>query len=247
MIITNRNKLPELIYRFLEQDFYDHEAVSGTISATTLLKPVQEIILTERYSDRIEIDAIDRIWTIFGSAVHEVLSRIEGEDIEQEKRLYTDIEGIRVSGKFDIVNMNRIYDYKVTSAWTIVYGSRNEDWKKQLSLYRWIYWKERNVLLDDTGYIIAILRDWSRSNIGGRYPELPIIQLEYKLELVDVIENFVKRKIDEIMRAREMDDTELPRCTDRERWWNDKTGRYMRCEKYCMVKDFCQQIKKEMQ
>lgn len=246
MKIVNKSNVPELIYKFLEQDFYDYAKVRGTTSVTTLLKPIQEIVLTERHSNEIEIDAADRLWTVFGSAVHEVLSKIKGEDIKQEERVYTKILDERVSGKFDVINKNRIYDYKVTSAWTIAYRSRDEDWKRQLSLYRWIYWKEKNIFLDNIGYVIAILKDWSENQVSGKYPKTPIVQLEYILDSVQDVEKYVEGRIKEIQTARDQEDIDLPWCTDKERWWNEKKGEYIKCKKYCLVRDFCFQNKVDM-
>ena len=43
-----------------------------------------------------------------------------------------------VSGKYDLVLDGQLSDYKSTSVWTYIYGSKVEDYIKQGSIYKWL-------------------------------------------------------------------------------------------------------------
>lgn len=244
MKFTNKHGLPQIIVDFLTQDNYDYKAAENTLSVTTLLKPTQETILIKKYKDQISTDVIDLTWRLFGSAVHSVLEKIEGPDIKKIKRLYSEMNGLKISGKFDLIKANDIYDFKVTSVWTIIYKSGEESWKKQLSIYRWLNWKTDNEILNKIGYIIVILRDWSMRNIIKlNYPKLPIMQIPFNLMDFDEVETFLDKKTKEYLENKDKPDNELLDCTDEERWYNKKQDKYIKCEKYCSARAFCQQYK----
>jgi len=234
--IVNKSKLPEVIHKYLSLDMYDHNKDKNHYSATELLKSTREIVLTRRHSDEIEIDSADRIWSLFGSAVHLALEQVEiGE--AQEERLSTEIDGYSISGKFDLIKDGTITDFKCTSAFTLVYKSRLLDWSKQLSIYRWLYAKTKKVILKDTGVIIAILRDWAARNVKNGYPTSPIVEVPLKLMTLDETEKMIKDKLNDIREAHEKEDKDLPPCTIEETWKGKK------CDKYCDVKGFCQRGK----
>jgi len=243
MKITNKKNVPETIYRFLVQNFYDTEAAKGTLSATTFNKPVQEIVLCERYDDVIEVDCMDLFLQVLGSGVHAVLEKAE---LSKPSRMYAPLAGVVISGKADsiVIANNRVNDYKCTSVWSVVYGSKKDDWKMQLSIYRWLHWKETGHVLDDTGAIIPILRDWQETKAleGGKYPSIPMMEIPIKLFSFDEIEGIMTEKIGMLAEARLLPDNKLPKCTDDERWRHWKTGKYNKCERYCNASKFCKQF-----
>lgn len=247
MKTINRSGVPEPVFRFLaaHDQFYDKDAAKGTISVTTLLRPTQEIVLTQRYDDKIEVDAMDLMWAILGSGVHAALEKVPG--YEPVGRLYADLEGFRVSGKPDFIAGNRICDYKVTSAWTVFYGDRLEEWEFQLSLYRWLYFVQTGKTLEGVGVIVPTLRDWTvkEANKNPKYPQAPMIQIEVPLLTLKETEGFCRVKLLAIKKAREVFDGELPLCSEKERWFHAKTGKNRKCDKYCHAAPFCSQ-KKEM-
>ena len=245
MKLTNKQNLPEAIFSYLSQDFYDHGAKGDSYSATELLKPTQEIILSRRHHDKLEVDVLDRIWSLFGQGIHAVLEKERG--MEPIVRVKAVVAGKTVSGKWDRIKDGKLTDYKCTSAWTVVYKDRYPEWRKQLSIYRWLYWKANGVLLNGTGTIIAILRDWSDKNLkeGGSYPPFPIMEIPFDLMSVEETEVLVLAKLREIAGAEMLPDELLPTCTDEERWYNKTKKTYMKCAKYCPVNKFCKQFGKE--
>jgi hypothetical protein len=243
VILTNKHNLPAEIFEYLQMDFYDHENAKDTLSATTFYKPIQEIVLLKRYFDIIEVDALDQMWSLFGSGVHAVLEKIKsGEPI---KRLFHTLDGQKISGKYDRIADDIIKDYKCTKAWSISFKiSRNDfsDWRLQLSIYRWLYWKNTGTMLKDTGDIIAILRDWDERDLGKKnYPEFPVVIVQLKLLGVDELEEFLLGKIRAIRAAESAGDQYLPQCSVDERWWNERQKLFLKCEKYCTVRSICPQ------
>lgn len=242
MKIVNSQNLPQSVYKWLSQDFYDNEAASGTISATSLKKPIQEFLLTQRHKEELEVDATERIWSLFGSGIHAVLDKVEGQT---EERLFAKVKGRVVSGKYDRVENNEVQDYKVTSVYTLIYGSREEDWRFQLSVYRWLYWKNKGVKLSDTGKIIVILRDWAqRDTDKPKYPPRPIMELPIDLYPVSTTQLMIEDKVKAIKQAEKLEDKDLPECTPEDRWFNQRKQQFIKCERYCTARAFCQQLKR---
>lgn len=240
MKITNKNNLPESIYNFLKMDLYDGEKNGNSYSATELLKPTQEILLTRKHWKDIEVEASGRLWSLFGQGVHAVLEKEEGT--EPIERLYAELEGKKISGKFDRIKNNVLYDFKVTSAITLVYNSREQEWTDQLSIYRWLYWKSKGKELSEVGRIIAILRDWSdKETKDSRYPKGPVVEIELKLKSLGNTEEMLRRKLKELENAQAHAPGYWPFCTDEERWWNPKKQTFMKCAKYCVAFKFCKQ------
>lgn len=245
MKIINRLGIPNLIFQFLKYNNYDYNP--DVISTTQFLKSIREYILTKRHYSEIEVEASDTIWRLFGSAVHSVLESAKLTPL-QEERLTVNM-GLafgNVSGKYDIVENNKIKDFKVTSVWTTIFGSREDDYTKQLSINRYLYYKVKGITLDDSGSIITIYRDWFESGMkrdkGGKYPKSPITETEYKLMSFDDTEQFIISTIKKVKMAEVLPDSELPECSNEERWYNQKQEVYKKCDKYCQCSKFCNQV-----
>lgn len=246
MKITNQFGAPQLIYEFLKQDFYDHEEAKDTLSITTLIKPIQQIILTERYWDEIEVDCQHLFWSVLGSGVHAVLDKVDCKNLKPVERLFTEIEGAKVSGKFDVIRGKKLSDYKVTSAWSLVYGGKFDDWIAQLSGYRWLYAESKKIMLEPVGSIIAIFRDWRLNDTSKEgYPKFPLLELDMKLWKLEDTKKFYGDKVKEVLKYRKTKDKFLPPCTDEETWLNKKSGIRQNCENYCYARAFCQQKKRQ--
>lgn len=252
MKIIDSNNTPEEVLILLKHDDYDYEAAKDTLTATTFNKSVQEIVLIERHYDEIEIEASDCLWRVLGSAVHKLLEDALNkaklpEFVQTEERLYGEILGQQISSRFDLVRNNYMCDYKVTSAWTRVFGSRDKEWVRQESINRYLYNKVYKRVLNDKSKLIVLYRDWSAKNVGGKYPERPFESIELDLMSIEETEMFLEGKVRDIKEARELKDSSLPKCTDEERWKGyDKKLRkdvFRKCEKYCNAYKFCSQAK----
>lgn len=118
-------------------------------------------------------------------------------EIWLEQRAYKTIDNMTVNGQFDMVMDGQVVDYKNTSVFTYMHGSKVEDYKLQGSIYRWL---NPNLITDDKIKIIYIMHDWTSrdAKINPNYPQMPIIAVDYDLYSLDYIENFIKNKIQEI-------------------------------------------------
>lgn len=247
MKVINKSKIPEALFKYLAIETYDHAAKGNSYSVTEILNPAQMVVLNRRYKDKIVVDAIDLLWIMLGNGVHAILEKEEG--IEKIERLKVMVEGVELSGKWDRIFEDAITDYKVTSAWSIAYGSHQIEWLKQLSIYRWLFFKVKKRLLKNTGFIVALLRDWAERNAGkGNYPDKPALEIPFALIGLVETEEIVKRRLKIIKQAEEVSEDVLAQefaCTDEERWWdvNKKVSR--RCVKYCTASKFCKQYAEE--
>lgn len=234
MIITNKNGIPEIIYKYLCNDFYDFKAVEGSYSATTLLRSVREIILKDRHNDELSEDAGDQLWKLLGSGVHLALEQGNLSE-HQEERLKYKFGEYTISGKFDVIYDGHLTDFKVTSVYKIIKETSHDDWIKQLSIYRWLYAKVKEILLPDTASIITILRDWSpaQSVKTKNYPKSAIMEIPIKLMSIEDTEKMIREKLAQIDMNKSVEDDRLPYCSDVENWNGKKCKRYCACAPFC--------------
>ena len=106
MKITNKFGLPQPFVDFIKNDKYNKG--KADISVTSLIDSPKISLMRQKYNDQIEIDAVDQIWSIFGTSVHSILERSE-DDIysETEQRLYSEVDGWVLSGAIDSQNIKQ--------------------------------------------------------------------------------------------------------------------------------------------
>jgi len=219
MKITNKAKLPTVIYNAIERGWYDELKDPNAFSATTLLKPNKMYWLSKEYKDVLTEDASDRIWALMGSAMHSVLEKGEEDDAIQECRLFMDFPNGTLHGKFDHYLNGIITDFKFTSVWSVVYKeSKMVEWTQQLNLYALLL---KNSGFDVTGLqIAAILRDWSKTKakFTRGYPKEQVVVIPIPLWTLDKQKAFAEMKIEEKQKYRKFDTDDIPECTFKERW-----------------------------
>lgn len=232
MNFTNKMNLPQYIVDWLVNDDYDHSSDPFLLSATTLLKPIKAYWLSVRHHEELKIDVADLIASRFGSAIHDSIERIKTEDVQKETRInkQININGINytVSGKFDILvhenNKWILRDIKTTSVWSYIYGGKDDDYQKQLSIYRWLL--SDTHLVEDVAYIDFFFTDWqsSKAKIDPAYPQHRVGS-GYKISLMSLAETeeFVKTRVTAFDKYRNLPDNQLPECTKDELWASEDT------------------------
>lgn len=223
MHITNKNNLPEPIYRAVLHNSYTGNPDKFFASVTGLLKGVKQFVLEKRYQEELEEDASDRIWSLMGSAMHTVLERSvdkEDEDILAEKRFSAVVDGEILSGGIDLYENETIYDFKFTSVFSYTNSTRLAEWTKQLNMYAYLYQK--------FGYevtsikVLAIYRDWQKSRYLCKRPDelYPRQVEEIDVPLWDLAETeaYIKQRFALIKEALELPDDMIEPCTFEERW-----------------------------
>lgn len=222
MIITNKSNLPEALVNLVTP--YKHNE-PGKLSATTLLKGVREIILTDRHWDELTEDARDRVWATFGTAVHEMLRQEAPEEFTEEY-LEHNMGAIFVTGKIDNYNMRTgiITDYKTASVWKWKFADFR-DWDLQGLIYAWLL--RKNGFPVNGIRFVAFLKDFSERDAqrDEQYPQSPAMIHETPMAYYEQlpggkggIDDYIKWRVKQYIDANIKDDNELPDCTDQETW-----------------------------
>lgn len=218
-MLTNRLGLPK---PFVDAAKRTREVRRDSYSCTTLLKGTCETVLTRRHSDEIVEDVSDKIWSIFGTAVHKILEESqETEDQIKEATVFTAIDGCTITGRFDLYDASTetVTDYKTTSVFKYKKGDF-EDYRKQLLIYCCLL--TVNGFAANNGEVILILRDWiqSKAKTEKDYPDCQVQKITFNFTESDLIDiaHFMREKITALKEAQTVPDDELIPCNEHERW-----------------------------
>lgn len=228
MRITNRLNLPE---PFVAAATSDHEYAEGRYSVTDLLGGTCEAILKRRHADEIADDVADRVWAIFGSAVHRILQDAqEAPDQLKENWIAHQLDGgLRnywLSGIFDLYDdaTGTVTDYKTASVWKVQMGDF-EDWRKQALMYCWLL--QQIGFNAWTGQIVALLKDHSirKARTDKDYPQHPVFIISWRFTNADLegIEDYIYRWFTELSNIEALPDEMLMPCTEAQRWHKPDT------------------------
>jgi len=221
MKLTNKFNIPQTFVNVLERPTYSKG--KANLSVTQLINSPKIVALTKKYDEDIEQDVADMVWSLFGSAVHNILEHGKDENHIVEQRIHAELEGWHISGAVDLqVNHEggvSIKDYKTTSVWAVM--NEKIEWEYQLNIYAWLVEKVRQMPVTDLG-IVAILRDWKAREVETKegYPEAPIKEVPITLWTMEEREEFIKARIS-VHSACEFaleTDADLPECTSEEMW-----------------------------
>lgn len=231
MKITNKHHLPEPLVLAVQGERYYTE---GRMGVTNLIMPPRIYQLQKRHDDEIVEDAIDRIWLIFGIAIHKILEgawkNVEGELKEKylvEQKFTVEVDGYTVVCKGDIYDVLRqiLSDYKVTSVWKVV-NEVDPDWVAQLNANNFIYKHQKIIpqkleaIVSKQLQVVSLLRDWSlgKSMQGGNYPPTQVKRINIPIWGDNVTEAWIKDRVREHDEASRLPDDRLPECTAKERF-----------------------------
>lgn len=142
-----------------------------------------------------------------------------------EQRKYREIDGQKVSGKFDFISEGVVEDFKSTSAFTYINNTKSEDYILQGSIYRWL---APDLITTERLRISFIFRDWSavRARTEKGYPPNQIHSVEFTLLPVRETEMFIRNKIRDVRAHENTPEEELPRCSDKELWRKPPQWKY---------------------
>jgi hypothetical protein len=243
---------------WLLHDEYDYvRGVNNYISATSLMKPLRQIILPGRIPVEQQVtDVTDYVARTLGHAIHDsiekswksggyaaaltrmgypqdVIDRIRVNPTPEEIRAKNDIIPVyleqrelkevvvqgqtwTVGGKFDMIADGQLNDFKSTSVYSWIKGTRDADHRLQGSLYRWL-----NPLKVTEDYIRInyIFTDWSKaqSQTAG-YPDQRVKHKDIPLMSIQETEAWIKWKLSEVAKYSKLPEDQIPQCTDEELW-----------------------------
>ena len=142
-----------------------------------------------------------------------------------EQRTTKAINGMSVTGQFDLVIDGVIEDIKSTSVYTYIFGSNNEKYKQQMSIYRWLF---PNIIIEDYGYVNYVFTDWAKMKArqDRGYPQDKQLQYKVKLMSIQETEDFIKSIVAKIKLNLPLPQDQLPECTRDELWQRDDIFKY---------------------
>lgn len=228
MNVTNIYEVPDALVKAVSLEKHNGE---NEISATTLLKGVKEHLLTDRHWEEITVDVSENLWALFGTAIHALLEK-ESPDTFTEEKFWSKVGDWNITGRVDCYDMAQeiIFDYKVTSAWKIVFKNFT-DWERQGKIYAWLL-KQKGLNVKECRFV-AMLRDWSETESlrNADYPKGQIYVHKFEITEDDLseIEKFIRDKVEQLSAYKDTPDNEIPCCSEEERW-ADKT-------KYAVMKE----------
>lgn len=237
MKVTNELNLPQALVDAVSLEKHNEP---GEVSATTLIKGVKEILLTDRHWDEITVDVKDNMWALWGTATHALLEK-EYDGTFTEEKFEEKVNGLTVTGRVDCYDMEHetLYDYKTTSAWKIVYKNF-EDWYMQGMIYAWLLSKKG--LKVNKCKFVAILRDWLETEIKRKadYPVSPVYVYEFDVSDADLksVEEVIIQKVAQIEKSKDIADDELPECAKNERWASADVYAVMKKGRKTSLKNF---------
>jgi hypothetical protein len=231
MKLTNKFNLPDTFINVIQRPSYSRG--NSEISVTEILSPPQLVLLRRRHADDIEIDAADQVWSLFGSAVHNILEHGKDEHHVVEERLFTTFESWRISGAIDLQTFQPdgsvvISDYKVTSAWAV--QQEKTEWVDQLNMYAWLVERVKGHPVVGL-QIIGIVRDWNRREAASKegYPQAPIVTIDIPLWDFEARERFVADRLALHNEANfSVVSGSMPECTPEEMWERPTTYAVMK-------------------
>jgi hypothetical protein len=181
------------------------------------------VALSKKFDEELEQDVSDMVWSIFGSAVHNVLEHGKDANHVVEERLHAEKDGWHISGAIDLQVVTdegiEINDYKTVSVWAVM--NDKPEWEQQLNIYAWLVETVKKTPISKIK-IIAILKDWKEAEASTRqnYPVKQVVTLDIPIWSMEQREAFIKERIHLHSEALFANDTNesLPECTPAECW-----------------------------
>lgn len=213
-ILTNKHNWPQPIFDAWVNDVYD--GYDSDYTPTSLNYPPYMKWLLDNCT--IEVDISQCFWMLRGQAMHTILERANGVGYVKERRLYTKINNLVISGKFDVYypDSGLIQDYKDTK----VTGAQKvkRDHINQLNILA--YLARLNKLDVKKLEIVALLGDWNPHKLALRdYPRTAVKVLSVDLWTHKYCKTFLEEKIalhEEIKMVKSIDNVKP--CSAEERW-----------------------------
>lgn len=146
-----------------------------------------------------------------------------------EQRAIREFRGRKIGGKFDMVAEGIVQDNKSTSAFAWAAGTRDDDHRLQLSLYRWIdAQQEHRKITEDFGIINYVFTDWSKmiAKQNPKYPQKRVEQKRIELLSLEETERWIINKIKMIDTFFDVEEPIIPECTDEELWRSEPRYKY---------------------
>ena len=130
-----------------------------------------------------------------------------------------------IGGKFDMVADGELYDNKSTTAYSWLFGGKDEDYSRQGSLYRWLH---DDKIFGDQIHINFIFTDWQKmqARSNPNYPQKRVASRSFNLTSVAETEAWIRAKLELLIRFWDAPEEDMPECSDKELWRSASTYKY---------------------
>lgn len=264
--ITNNTGVSLAMAVWAVNDDYDYSKIENYISATSLMKPLRQVVLRARidWSQQEPEDVTDHLARALGSSIHDSIEKawVKNYRVNLEKLgypesvidrvlvnptaeelaakpeaipVYVEQRAMRqltvmgkiwnIGGKFDMVSEGIVQDFKTTSAYTWVYGGRDEEHQLQGSIYQWL---NPDKITEDIIRINYLFTDWQKFQ-AKQNPNYPQHRVEFKdIPLLGHAETeaWLVDKLTKVMVFWNQPESAIPYCTDEELWLSDPVHKF---------------------
>lgn len=225
MKVTNVHNVPQPLVTLAEGKYYSKGA--SQYSVTELMSPPRVQRLRSKHDAEMEQDVSEMLWPLLGSALHVVMERGQTDGWVSEERLFTELDGVTISGAIDLQNVTPdgtvIVDYKFTSAWAVM--NEKIEWEQQLNVYKWLVERVKKQKVKALR-ICALIRDFSRHETSrAGYPQSPIHMVEIPVWNHVEAEMYIRQRLELHRNSKLAADfgEELSQCSAEERWMSETT------------------------
>jgi hypothetical protein len=224
---TNKHGLPDEVVNAIMRDRYTSEDDEPCdYSVSKIVSPVQQTILYRQHPDELIVrDVTHYLPSFYGSIAHQILEEAwhEASGSVVEKRLYLDVKGKRLSGKFDCYLEPELRDYKTTKAYKIAKNDFS-DWEAQLNCYA--YFCEENGYPVKAIRIYAFILNWSKGELyKENYPKSPFKEIKIPLWSKEKQKDYIEQRVQDLKLAEGMTPAMLAEtfpCSKKEMWQDFK-------------------------
>lgn len=155
----------------------------------------------------------------------ELEARPDGIPLYFEQRSVREFNGWRITGKFDQIADGRVQDTKSTGVFSYMKGTKDKDYRDQLSIYKWL---NPDKVDDDIGQINFVFTDWQgfRANQDPNYPEKRLISKTFALLSDQQVEALITKRLEDLERYWDAPEEEIPECTREDLWQDDPVYKF---------------------
>lgn len=223
MKITNRLGLPAPLVKAVSLTRHEPDPTPNTIRVSELIQPPQLRALVKKYEAELVEDASDRIWSLLGTLLHDILEKnAKGLDNHiTEEELSIEVSGYKVIGHYDLSEL--VLDGEVLTDWklTSIYALKEREevkpeWEAQINVYAELLRRAGRTV--SKGQIIAIGRDWSKSRAMREkdYPQQQVLIKPVSMWSAERIDLYLNERV--VLHHDAVTLGQWPDCTPEERW-----------------------------
>lgn len=214
--------LPAPLVKAVSLTRHEPDPAPNTIRVSELIQPPQLRALVKRHEAELVEDASDRIWSLLGTLLHDILEKnAKGLDNHiTEEELSIEVSGYKVVGHYDLSELvldgEILTDWKLTSIYAL--KEREEvkpEWEAQINVYAELLRRAGRAV--SKGQIVAIGRDWSKSRAMRErdYPQQQVLVKPVSMWNHETVRTYIERRVQLHHRAEQ---GLWPECTEEERW-----------------------------